>query len=73
MIAGSAFFLIGVVAPTGQLGAREAGTTGIMAALHSEGLVVAVLMVSAVEAAVVLLAAMAGGAYLRLDRLLGRR
>lgn len=73
VIAGSAFFLIGVVAPTGQLGVREAGTAGIMAALHSEGLVVAVLMVSAAEAAVVLLAAVAGGAYLRLDRLLGRR
>lgn len=73
VIAGSAFFLIGVVAPTGQLGVREAGTAGIMAALHSEGLVVAVLMVSAAEAAVVLLAAIAGGAYLRLDRLLGRR
>ncbi len=73
VIAGSAYFLIGAFAPTGQLGAREAGTTGILAALHSEGLVVAVLMVSALEAAVTLLAALAGGAYLRLDRLLGRR
>jgi hypothetical protein len=73
VIAGSTFFLLGALAPTGQLGVREAGTAGVMSALHSEGLVVAVLMVSAAEAAVVLLAAVAGGAYLRLDRLLGRR
>lgn len=69
VIAGTAFFLIGAAAPTGQLGAREAGTAGILGTLlHGIDLSqfkLVVLLVSATEATVLLVAAMAGAAWLR--------
>jgi hypothetical protein len=69
VIAGAAFFLIGAAAPTGQLGAREAGTAGILGTLlHGVDLSqfkLVVLLVSATEATVLLVAAAAGAAWLR--------
>ncbi|MBX3359100.1 MAG: flippase-like domain-containing protein [Phycisphaeraceae bacterium] len=73
VLGASAYFVIGAVAPTGALGVREAGATGVFAALHSEGFAAVVLAVSAADTAVVLVAAAASAAWLRVDRLvLGR-
>jgi hypothetical protein len=75
VIAGTAFFLIGAAAPTGQLGAREAGTAGVLATLmHGVDLdqfKLVVLLVSATEATTLLFLAMAGAAWLRPWRILG--
>lgn len=74
VIAGGTFFLIGAVAPSGQIGAREMGTAG---ALHAvlpqvdvDRFAIVVLLISAVETAVLLAGSMVGLAYLRPDRLL---
>lgn len=76
VIAGTAFFLIGAAAPTGQLGAREAGTAGVLGTLlHGVDLSqfkLVVLLVSATEATMLLAAAMAGAAWLRPWRVLKR-
>lgn len=69
VIAGSAYFLIGAAAPTGQLGAREAGTAGLLGTLMKgidmDQFKLVVLLVSVTEATVLLFAAMGGAAWLR--------
>lgn len=69
VIAGATFFLIGAAAPTGQVGAREAGTAGMLALLLKgvdlDQFKLVVLLVSATEATVLLFAAAAGAAWLR--------
>ncbi len=77
----STYFLIGILSPTGALGAREAGSTGLAAALgisalHAGGgatFAVVALTVSATEAVVSLALASLGLVWLRPDRLLIRR
>ncbi len=77
----STYFLIGILSPTGALGAREAGSTGLAAALgisalHADGgasFAVVALTVSASEAVVALSLAALGVVWLRPDRLLLRR
>jgi hypothetical protein len=75
VIAGATFFLIGAAAPTGQLGAREAGTAGLLATLmHGVDLdqfKLVVLLVSVTEASVLVVMAMAGAAWLRPWRVFG--
>lgn len=76
----SAYFIIGIVSPTGAIGAREAGSTGLAAALGISALAatpggpatfaVVALTVSATEALVSLTLASLGVVYLRPDRLL---
>lgn len=69
------FFLIGVVSPTGMLGFREGGATGLAAALafkDSEQFAAVALLVGAAEAIVNLTGAAAGLAWLRPDRLFKR-
>lgn len=63
LIAGTGFFVIGAVAPTGAVGVREAGTAGLFAAMGVEQMAAAILLVSAVDAGVVLLLGLGGGAY----------
>jgi len=63
VIAGTGFFVIGAVAPTGAVGVREAGTAGLFAVMGVEQMAAAILLVSAVEAGVVLLLGLGGGAY----------
>lgn len=74
VIAGVAYFLIGAAAPTGQLGAREAGAAWLLGRLLPgvglDQFKLVALLVSATEASVLLLMAMAGAAWLRPWRLL---
>jgi hypothetical protein len=74
LLAGAVFFLITAAAPSGALGAREGGTTGIigvvLAGINRDDFAVAVLTVSAIEIMVLLVGSMIGLAYLRPDRLL---
>lgn len=67
------YFLIGVASPAGQLGTREAGTTwlgGLLALAGGADLAVVMLLVSATESLVSLVAAGAAIIWLRPDRLL---
>lgn len=74
------YFLIGVLSPTGALGAREAGTAGLaglvgLDALAGEGaskFVVVTLAVSASESIITLALSGLGLAYLRPDRWIER-
>lgn len=78
----SSYFLIGILSPTGALGAREAGSTGLAAALGIAALhagqdgqatfAVVALTVSASEAVVALCLAALGVVWLRPDRLITR-
>jgi hypothetical protein len=73
LLVASCYFLIGVASPAGQLGTREAGTTwlaGVLALAGGEDLAVVMLLASAVDSLVSLLAAGAGIVWLRPDRLL---
>lgn len=76
VLAGAMFFLIGALAPTGQVGAREAGTAGFLgmflASIDFSSFAIVVLMVSATETVVLLVGSMLGLAYLRPDRLFRR-
>lgn len=73
VIAGCSYFLIGVAAPSGTVGLREALTGGLLGRLLTgvdpDQFMVAVLMVSAAEAVVLLPAAIAGAAWLKPWRL----
>ena len=70
----STFFMIGLISPFGMLGTREAGSLGVAGLLGfsgaGESLAVVVLVVSATESLVYLLAGVAGGVWIRPDRLL---
>lgn len=74
VLAGGAYFLIGAAAPTGQLGAREAGTAGLMAMLvpyiEWQSFAPVVVVISGAEMIVLLAGSVIGAAYLRPDRLL---
>lgn len=74
VLAGGAYFLIGAAAPTGQLGAREAGTAGLLATLvpyiELRTFATVVLVISGSEMIVLLAGSAIGVAYLRPDRLL---
>ncbi len=76
VIAGVSYFLIGAAAPTGQLGAREAGSAWLLGRLlpgvDLAQFKLVALLVSATEMSVLLVMAMAGAAYLRPWRLLAR-
>jgi hypothetical protein len=69
VIAGCSYFLIGVVAPSGAIGVREALTGGMLGRLMSgidpDRFMVAVLMVSAAEAMVLTPAGVMGMAWTR--------
>ncbi|MEZ6235801.1 MAG: lysylphosphatidylglycerol synthase domain-containing protein [Phycisphaerales bacterium] len=70
------YFLIGVASPAGQLGTREAGTTwlaGVLGLAGQQDLAVVMLTVSVIESLVSLLGAGVAIAWLRPDRLIGRR
>lgn len=73
LLAGSVFFLIGAVAPAGQVGVREGGTPAllklVLPGIDLKAFVVVVMLVSVIEIMVVLLCAGVGIAYLRPDRL----
>lgn len=75
-LAGSLYFLVGAVAPTGQLGAREGLTAGLAAALLKgqdlNQFAVIVLVVSASELIVLLVMSVLGMPIVRPDRLLIR-
>lgn len=65
LLVASTYFLIGVASPAGQLGTREAGTrwlAGLLGLAGGEDLAVVMLLVSAIESLVCLVAA--GGALL---------
>ncbi len=69
VLAASAYFLIGVVAPTGSLGVREAGTAGVFAVMKSDEFMVVVLTISAAETVVLLGTGVLAAVWLRVDRL----
>ncbi len=76
VLAGTTFFLIGVASPTGALGSREGGTTGLAAITDISGLstddfAVLILAVGLSEMLVWLVAAAASLLYLRPNRWLG--
>jgi hypothetical protein len=84
VLVASAYYIIGVVSPTGMLGAREAGTVWMAGALGLAGggaqsaeevarsLTVLTLFITGTESIVLLAGAAAGVAWLRPDRLLRR-
>lgn len=73
LIAAASYFIIGVAAPTGQLGAREAGTAAILGRLmqdvNLEQFQLIALLVTAADGLVVLIAAGLGALWLRPWRL----
>ena len=71
VLVAAAFFLIGVISPTGMLGFREAGAAGLagaMAYARTEEFAAVVLLVGATDAVVNLVGAAIGLAWLRPDR-----
>lgn len=70
VLAASAYFLIGVLAPTGSLGVREAGTAGVFALLATEEFTVVVITITAAETMVQLGGSVVAALWLRVDRLL---
>jgi hypothetical protein len=74
VLLGCTFFLLSVLAPTGNLGVREAGTTALAAAvgLDLSEIGALVLVVSATEVLVALVVSLPSAAFLRLDRILFR-
>lgn len=77
VLIGLAYFVIGVVSPFGTVGTREAGAlamavgAGVAAANeHRDGLLTAILLVSATDAISSIVGAGFGMAWLRADRLL---
>ena len=78
VLAGSTYFLIGAFAPAGQLGAREAGTTGFMSQLFPshdlDRIMTAVVAISAAEVVVLLAGSAIALIVLRPDRMIrGKR
>lgn len=69
MIAATTYFFIQSASPTGALGAREGLTAAILTAAGAHAITV-VLAVSVVESITNIFLGLAGGAYLRVDRLL---
>lgn len=69
VIAACAFYVIGVVSPSGSLGARESGTTGLAALLAVPGFAPISLIVSGTEIIVNLTAALVGTLWLKPWRL----
>lgn len=69
VLAGIAYFLVGLFVPTGLLGLRE---VGVFAVLGSAEFAVVVLMITAAEAATAIFGAAAAALWLRPDRLLRR-
>jgi MFS family permease len=69
----SSYFLIGMLSPFGMLGAREAGSMGVAAALGfgdaGESVAVVILLVTATESLTYLVAGVAGAVWVRPDRL----
>lgn len=69
VLAGSVFFLIGVVAPAGQVGVREVGTAGllgqILPSVDFQPFMVVVALISATELLTLLVMGAAGLAWLR--------
>lgn len=66
LLAAAAYFIIGVIAPTGQMGFSEIG----LVALNGDQFAVVVLIVRAAEMIVAIPASLAGAAWLRVDKLL---
>ncbi|MGE3108803.1 MAG: lysylphosphatidylglycerol synthase domain-containing protein [Phycisphaerales bacterium] len=80
IIAAATYFLVGVASPAGALGFREAAVVGVAGASGAADVAdpvaagsIVVLTVTAIDTVVVLLAAGAAAAYLRIDRLLAAR
>lgn len=69
MIAATSYFFIQSASPTGALGAREGLTAAILTAAGAHAITV-VLAVSVIESITNIFLGVAGGAYLRVDRLL---
>lgn len=74
LLAGSVYFLIGAIAPTGQVGAREQGTATFVSVvaptLNVDTLKIIVVVISASELLVLLIGSLFGAVWLRPDRLL---
>jgi hypothetical protein len=70
VLAGAAYFVLQAISPAGTLGAREAGTAGLLSFLHSPDMMLVVLVVSMAQAASDITLGTAGAAWLRIDRLL---
>ncbi len=74
LLAAALYFIVGVASPAGSLGFREAAVLGVHAAGTGDGESgagagsIVVLTVTAVDTLVVVGAAIASGAYLRIDR-----
>jgi hypothetical protein len=75
VLAGSSYYLIGALAPTGALGAREGGTGligQILAEVDLGQFMLIVVVVTAADLLVLLVGGAVGLAFLRPDRLFGR-
>jgi len=74
VLLGCTFFLLSVLAPTGNLGVREAGTTALAAAvgLDLDSIGMLVLIVSGAELLTAFVASLPAAVYVRLDRVLLR-
>jgi hypothetical protein len=70
VVAGIVYFLVGALAPFGQLGVRERLTSMLPSAMAESTFALVVLMVTAAEIVVLLSCAVIGAAYLRPDRIL---
>ncbi|MGD9688725.1 MAG: lysylphosphatidylglycerol synthase domain-containing protein [Phycisphaerales bacterium] len=73
LIAGGAYNLIQAISPGGVSGFREAGATAALHFMQGPEILAVTLTVSATEAAMNLMMGLAGGVYLRVDRLWERR
>ena len=84
ILAAIAYYMLGIIAPTGMLGAREAGTVWFVGAVGlgtvagqsaqeaAASLTVLTLFITGTESVVLLAGAAGGVAWLRPDRLLRR-
>jgi hypothetical protein len=66
ILAASTYFIIGMMTPTGQLGFREAGVSGVVALMRRDSFALVVLTVTAADMVVTLTGAVAAGAWLKM-------
>lgn len=75
ILVGTTFFVMGIVAPSGQLGAREGGTMGVaaLAGLDFSQIALITTLLTATETVTSLVVSVPSAWHLRLHRLLGER
>ncbi|MEM9083448.1 MAG: hypothetical protein AAGB34_07625 [Planctomycetota bacterium] len=75
ILVGTTFFVMGIIAPSGQLGAREGGTMGVaaLAGLEINQIALITTLLTATETMTSLVISAPSAWHLRLHRLIGKR